>query len=442
MLKRVIDNALEQRPRLVCVVTWIIRLTVGCVFIISGFTKAVDPWGTLYKVDAYLASMSLSVWPNLVVVGVFGLCAVEFFIGICLAAGCLRRTSPILVLIIMAFMLPLTLWIAIKNPVSDCGCFGDAIILSNWATFWKNIVLTVLTLWLLAFNKSVHWLITPALQWIAILGTGLFIMAVEMFGYVAQPLLDFRAYKVGQQLVDRNDRVQDEPEYVFIYEKDGERREFNISDELPDEQDGWIFIDRREVESTSDTESGNDTEPTKNLRIWTPDGRKDVTEDEILAEGKELLVMIPSLPAVSPATTWKLNSLYEWAVKNDVKMIGVVAGSIDEINDWEDLSMASYPIFSADDTQIKEVVRGNPGMVYLENGEIIWKSTLTAINIDDFLSPDTSDDARKFGMDNLRILRNCVYLYAMIISVLVFLSFIPSLKNVYLSAWRKGKNHS
>lgn len=78
MLKRVIDNALEQRPRLVCVVTWIIRLTVGCVFIISGFTKAVDPWGTLYKVDAYLASMSLSVWPNLVVVGVFGLCAVEF----------------------------------------------------------------------------------------------------------------------------------------------------------------------------------------------------------------------------------------------------------------------------------------------------------------------------------------------------------------------------
>lgn len=256
MLKRVIDNALEQRPRLVCVVTWIIRLTVGCVFIISGFTKAVDPWGTLYKVDAYLASMSLSVWPNLVVVGVFGLCAVEFFIGICLAAGCLRRTSPILVLIIMAFMLPLTLWIAIKNPVSDCGCFGDAIILSNWATFWKNIVLTVLTLWLLAFNKSVHWLITPALQWIAILGTGLFIMAVEMFGYVAQPLLDFRAYKVGQQLVDRNDRVQDEPEYVFIYEKDGERREFNISDELPDEQDGWIFIDRREVESTSDTESG------------------------------------------------------------------------------------------------------------------------------------------------------------------------------------------
>ena len=107
-------------------VTWIIRVLVGGVFIFSGFVKAVDPWGTLYKVEEYLNVMGIGLWHSIVVAGVFLLCAFEFTIGIFLILGCYRRSAPWLAFITMCFMLPLTLWIAVFNPVADCGCFGEA----------------------------------------------------------------------------------------------------------------------------------------------------------------------------------------------------------------------------------------------------------------------------------------------------------------------------
>ncbi|MDE6298326.1 MAG: DoxX family membrane protein, partial [Muribaculaceae bacterium] len=147
--------------------TWILRIFVGGVFMFSGLTKAIDPWGTLYKVEDYLQVMGLDIWPNLKLVGVFGLCAIEFLTGIFILAGCFRRSAAIMAAVIMAFMLPFSLWIAIDDPVADCGCFGDAFIISNWATFWKNVVISSAILWLIKNNKKCRWLVTPALQWIA-----------------------------------------------------------------------------------------------------------------------------------------------------------------------------------------------------------------------------------------------------------------------------------
>lgn len=430
--------AIDGKNKMAGMVTWLLRILVGGVFVFSGFAKAIDPWGTLYKFDAYLASMSIDIWPNLELVGVFALCVVEFLTGVFLIFGCFRRSSAILAAVIMAVMLPLTLWIAISNPVSDCGCFGDAFIISNWATFWKNVVLAVAIAWLVVHNSRCHWLITPALQWIAFVVSALFVVAIELFGYVSQPLIDFRPYKLGEELIDSDYAYDDGPEYVFIYEKDSVKKEFKEDDILPDEADGWTFVDRREIKHEREEEAPTPVSG-KNLRIWDKTGEEDVTDAVIADSGKELLVMMPVLKDVSPATTWKLNSLYEWSVKNDVEMAAVVSGSQDEISEWEDLSMASYPIYTADDTQIKEVVRGNPGVVYLVDGRIEWKSTLTAINVDDFLSPETSSDAMSFGTDNMRILRNCLYLYIIIMAVLVFLSFTPWLKNVYFKTPARSK---
>lgn len=418
------------------IITWIIRLVAGSVFMFSGFAKAIDPYGTLYKVDAYLASMSLDIWPNLELVGVFALCAAEFLVGVFILTGCFRRSTAIIAAIIMAFMLPLTLWIAVSDPVDDCGCFGDALVISNWATFWKNVALTAAIAWLVVYNKKCHWLVTPALQWIAFVATSIFIVVIELFGYISQPLIDFRPYKQGEPIIDfENQATAEEPQFIFIYEKDGIRKEFRDTDVLPEESEGWEFVDRKELPhqqpKASTAENG------KSLRIWDKTGEEDVTEEAIDEKGMELLVMMPNLKEVSPATTWKLNSLYEWSIKNNVFMAAVVSGTPDEIDEWEDLSMASYPIFTADDTQIKEVVRGNPAVVYLVDGKIEWKSSLAAINIDDFLSPGTSSDAMTFGTDNMRILRNCLYTYLTIMAVLVFLSFTPAMKNFYLRKNRK-----
>lgn len=271
-------------------------------------------------------------------------------------------------------MLPLTLWIAIENPVSDCGCFGEALHLSNWLTFWKNVLLSAGIAWLLKYNISAICLITPAFQWLAVVTSGIFIVIIELVGFFYQPLIDFRDYPEGSKLFA----------------------------DFTGEEDHGIDV--------FDIHSGEDR-----------------NEEADFPDDKELVVMIPKVSLVSPATTWKLNSLAEWASENGVKMIGVVSGSTEEIEEWEDLSMASYPVYLADDTSIKEVVRGNPGIVYLDKGKIIWKSTLAAIDIDDFLSPEVSGDASSFRRDNARFLMNCILIYLAVIAFLIFISFTPKM---------------
>ena len=372
-------------------VTWLLRIFCGGLFIFSGFTKAIDPWGTLFKIEEYLAAFGLPLPFASLRLVVFGLCAIEFIVGCFLLMGCFRKSCPIFAALIMAFMLPLTLWIVIENPVADCGCFGDAWVLSNQATFWKNVVLTAGIIWLIRFNLTAVCLISPAFQWLAVVASGIFIVLIELIGFFYQPLIDFRDYPAGSNLF------------------------------ATEEENDYHGID------VFDVNSGDD--------------RNEEANNE---DGKELVIMIPKVSMVSPATTWKLNSLYEWSKENGVKMIGVVSGSSEEISRWEDLSMASYPIYLADATAIEEVVRGNPGVVYMDNGKIVLKSTLNAINVDDFLDPEVSDDAASFGSDNARVLRNIILIYLIVIAFLIFISFTPRMAQLLIRgglASKRGVRH-
>lgn len=372
-------------------ITWALRIVCGGLFIFSGFVKAVDPWGTLFKFEEYFAAFGFPLPFALMRLGVFALCSIEFIVGCFLLLGCFRKSCPIFACLIMVVMLPLSLWIAMENPVADCGCFGDAIIISNWGTFWKNVALSAGLVWLLRYNLSAFCLITPAFQWLAVFASGVFILIIELIGFFYQPLIDFRDYPVGSPL--------------FYSEESG----------------SYHGID-----------------------VFDIDSAEDMNEEASSPDGKELVVMIPKVSMVSPATTWKLNSLYEWAQEKGVKMIGIVSGSPEEIAQWEDLSMAAYPIYLADDSSIKEVVRGNPGIVYLENGKIVWKSTLSAIDVDDFLSPEVSGDAASFGSTSVNLLRNSVISYILFMALLVFISFTPRLAGLLTRsglASRRGVRH-
>ncbi|MDE6296596.1 MAG: DoxX family protein [Muribaculaceae bacterium] len=403
------------------IVTWIVRELTGVVFIFSGFTKAVDPWGTLYKIQDYLGVMGLDIWPSLVKVGAFLLCAVEFIIGIMLCFGSFRRTAAWGATAIMCFMLPLTLWIALYNPVPDCGCFGDALIISNWATFGKNVALMIGVIWLSIFNRHAGWLITPALQWIGLLATSVFCIAIEAAGYFYQPLLDFRPYPIGTSISETSS--EEEPEYKFIYEKDGFRKEFSETDELPDEADGWKFIDRISV-GDSDIDSRITVRSEKDLRLWDTEAEEDVTEDVLPSEGRQILLVMPDLDKVSIASTWKINSLYDWAIKNDIEMIAAASSTKEGLETWKDLSIPEYPVYTAEDTVLKELVRGNPAVVYIENGEIMWKSTLRAINTDDFMAPETATNPMAFSHNDRAVLINTSALYASVMACLVTFSFL------------------
>lgn len=376
------------------VITWFLRILCGGLFVFSGFVKAIDPWGTLFKVEEYLSAFGIGIPFAIIRLGVFGLCAVEFIVGCFLVIGSFRKSCPIFAGLIMMFMLPFSLWIAMENPVADCGCFGDALHVSNWFTFWKNVVLSAGIGWLIKFNLKGICLISPAFQWLAVVASGVYILVIELMGFFYQPLIDFRDYPEGSAL-------------FASYDEDNEEEEHGLD----------VF----------DVETADD----KNDEALDPDG-------------KELVVMIPKVSMVSPATTWKLNSLYEWSEDNGVKMIGIVSGSKEEIEEWEDLSMAEYPLYLADDTAIEEVVRGNPGIVYLDKGKIIWKSTLSAIDIDDFLSPEVSGDASAFARDNARFLRNISFIYLMVMVFLIFISFTPRMAELLIKgglASKRGVRH-
>lgn len=413
---------LEKLPLWKVLTTWIVRILVGSVFVFSGFTKSVDVWGTFYKIEDYLGVMGLDLWPNLISVGSFLLCMLEFVTGAFLLLGCFRKSIPVVMAVVMGFMLPFTLWIALFDPVKDCGCFGDAYIISNWNTFWKNVALTAGVVWLMIYNRRIHWIITPSLQWICFIATTIYIAAIALIGYYDQPLLDFRPFKTGTALVNEENGDAYEPQYVFVYEKDGVKKEFGQDDEMPDEADGWKFVDRKETRQAKIPENDNSS-----LFITDENNDEiDVTE-AIPPYGAEFILFMPSLGDLPIASSYKINSLYSWAQEHDVAMVALTGGTKEEIVRWKDIAMAGYPVFRMDDTMIKMIVRGNPALVYLEDGRIQWKRSLQSIPIDDFMESGGKWNPAELSADSRGVLGNISYGYLSVLSVLAALSFIPSL---------------
>ena len=122
------------------------RLLLGAVFVFSGFVKAIDPLGTSYKIKDYFEAFDWTFFSDLSLMMAVLLAATEFFLGAALLLGIWKKTVSLLLLLFMSVVTPLTLYLAIKNPVTDCGCFGDALILTNWQTFFKNLVLLLLAI--------------------------------------------------------------------------------------------------------------------------------------------------------------------------------------------------------------------------------------------------------------------------------------------------------
>lgn len=409
--------------------SWVIREVTGIVFVFSGFVKAIDPWGTLYKFAEYFSVWGISIHNNLMIAGVFLLCAVEFMIGVFLMFGCYRKSVTVCGLLFMFLMLSLTLWLAVANPISDCGCFGDALILSNWQTFWKNVILTGCLIYLVKFNPGINCIITPAFQWMAFTATGIFIMVISWFGFNIQPMLDFRPFKVGT-LMSIEASGDNESSFVFTYEKDGVSKDFSEEDELPAEDSGWIFIRRKEIFPDNYSQNENQSQEHE-FRIWDREGEEDVTEDALTQYDKNLLMLIPSLKDVSASTTWKINALYDWTHAHGIGMMAIIALHSGDIAEWEDLSMPRYEIYTSEDTSIKELARGNPAVVYVDNGVIKWKTSLASLNDKDFATPETSSDINSIAPDSQNTLKNISFIYLAVMGVLVAISFIPRFAQMF-----------
>ena len=382
------------------VLTVLMRLTVGGIFAFSGFAKGVDPWGTCYKITDYLAAMGLERWTDTALLLAVSLAALEFMLGIAIIVGAYRRSSPWIALLFMLVMTPITLWVAVTGAVADCGCFGDALHLSNWATFGKNVLLLMGVVYLLVFNRSVRSIYGPAIQWMVMAVSFALVMAIAYYGYFKQPLIDYRPYPIGTKLLaTTSDSDEGEDDFTFVYSKDGVNHEFSI-DSLPDEDDGWEYVTRyhsRRPHGKIIVQNGNSQDST--IAILDELGN-DVTIDVLGDSRRTLLLLVPDLPRVSMVNSYALNELNDAALVAEADVVGLTPATTDEIAHWKDVSMASYPIYNMDDSELKMLARGNPAVVYLEDGVIKWKRALTSL--EDIEQPiELSEIGKDFDADSI-----------------------------------------
>ena len=346
------------------------RLLLGAVFVFSGAAKAVDPQGGAIKIADYLVAFGLDSLKELSLFLAFNLSAFEFALGATLLSGVYRRYASWLTLLMMGFMTPLTLYLALFDPVSDCGCFGDALLLTNWQTFFKNVILLAAACYLWRHNQRMLRGFSRYAYWFVPLWSYLFICGFAYQNYTHLPILDFRPYKIGVNIqAERTipeDAPQDEYRYSFIYEKEGVRKEFGLED-APAGDSAWTF-----VESRTELVKQGYVPPIHDFVIHTMEG-EEVT-DQLLDDPRPLFLLIaPHLAEADDEHIDEINDAYDYSLEHDMLFYCVTSSTEEEIAEWEDRTGAEYPYLRADDTLLKTMIRSNPGLILLRQGTILMK---------------------------------------------------------------------
>lgn len=351
---------------------WLSRTVFGATFIISGWAKGVDPWGTVYKIREYFTAWHLDYTDEITLILAVALAGFEFTLGVCVLLGLLRRTSSWMALAVMGAMLPLTIYIYAASPVSDCGCFGDFLVISNAATMWKNVVLMALAIILVLYNRRCAPVVLSQIQWLAVTVSAAFVLCLSWIGYQIQPPVDFRHYGEGTAFCNYEENGE---EAMLIYEKNGESREFPLS-RLPDST--WTFVEQIDGGSTASS-----------LTVF--DSGEDVTTDVLCGEGRLVIASVPNPGVDDLYGSRNLNRLADYIRAQGGDMIGLVAAEGERLQAWSEIANPSYPVYSAEDTSLKELVRGQPGVVYADSGRIVWKRTLNSLSDNINSLPEPSD---------------------------------------------------
>ncbi len=367
------------------------RLFLALVFIYSGFVKAVDPLGSTYKFVDYFNAFGFSSLNSLAFPLSIILSAAEFIVGVGFLLSSKNRIIWLLASVFMLVFTPLTLFLALKNPVSDCGCFGDAMILTNWETFWKNIVIDI-PLLLITFNLKTKAQNRPViLEWsvlsLAILG----IVGVSIYGYRHLPIIDFRPFKIGNNIqagMSIPDGAKaDVYKSTFIYKniKTGEQKEFDEAQlsEAVDHPELWSYVDTQ----TSLIEEGYHP-PIHDFSISNPkDG--DITQAVLNDSAYTLILVSYNLNLAYTPAIVQFEPLAEAVATSGIKCLVLTGGLQEEI---EALSQEIKKTFGYD-TILVEQTQGEAVFLYEKEGEVL---EFTERNL-----PDPNDASYVFiGQEN------------------------------------------
>lgn len=355
------------------------RIVAGCVFIFSGFVKAVDPLGSTYKFVDYFCAFNMPWLESVTFPLAILLSGLEFLIGFCLLFFIQNKWANWGALLFMIIFTPLTLWLALTDPVHDCGCFGDAIILTNWQTFYKNIVISILVV--LSFfyrNSMIRW-VKVKTEWLITAIVAIVITCFSWYNYQHLPVLDFRPYKIGNNIPDKMEIPEGAPSDVY-------KQYFLLRDTLTGKE---IFIESKQYLNDSSYWGKSSTwrfistsepvllkkgyePPIHDFSITSLSG-EDITQSVLTYSGYYFILVAYDLKKSKTRRLTEINELYQRIIDENHKFICLTSSINNEIEQFKKSNKAIYDFYITDPITLKTIIRANPGLVLLHEGTVVAK---------------------------------------------------------------------
>lgn len=353
------------------IIKQIARILLGVTFIFSGFVKGIDPWGSTYKFTDYFNAMGIDwlVWAAFPL-GIV-LAFAEFTIGVAILFNVFLRFFSWLGLLFMAFFLPLTLWVALENPVTDCGCFGDALVISNWETFYKNIVLTAFAIIILIYRNDMPCLVGKKPRFV--LGSLVIIVyaGLVFWSYNHLPIFDFRPFKAGTNIPDAMKIPEGAPkdiyENVFYYKNKntGEVQKFDEQNYPWQDTLNWAY---ENMESKL-IQQGY-VPPIHDFTITSAEG-ENVIDFFIYDKNYVFMLIAHNLEKSNRKPQDKINNLAGWAMGKGMSFICLTSTVAEEAAVFAEETGAPYEFFNCDEITLKTIIRSNPGLMLIKDGTVI-----------------------------------------------------------------------
>jgi hypothetical protein len=342
------------------------RIIIGLVFIFSGIVKAIDPLGFTYKFHDYFQAFNIDFLNRLSLPLTIILCTAEFIAGFSVLTGLRQKTGILGVMTLMIIFTPLTFILALTNPVSDCGCFGDAIHLTNWQTFGKNIILLALAIVLYLYRKQVKYIFSTFTEWFIIACIILLFIFFALYNLRYLPVIDFLPYKTGVKIADKMVVPEGVPldayRTTFIYEKGGIKKEFNLNN-YPANDSTWRFVDQKSILIKKGYQP-----PIHDFIIASMNG-EDITQKVLSYPGYSVLLISKKLAEADNKKLVKGFELGNYCMVNKMDFYILTASGTDEVKNYNN----GLQFCSVDETTLKTIVRSNPGYILLKEGTIIGK---------------------------------------------------------------------
>ena len=351
------------------------RWFVGLVFLFSSFVKGVDPMGTTFKIQEYMTAWSLGgltfEWalPLAGFLSVALICA-EFLVGVLLITNAYRRLSAWLLVLMMAFFTVSTFVDALTNKVTDCGCFGDAVKLTNWQTFWKNVVLDVPAVWIFLTRnlRRKRRFERDGIVFIIALSA---MLVFAIYNIKHEPIIDFRPWKIGNKMMDTESNEGMKSYVTYRNTATGATEEFE-SALLMERMKDSVWASQWEWESSRVVDPREIAAP--GFSMMDLEG-EDRATDLLPAEDGMVIVTVHHLEKVDEQGVRQVKAMLRQAEDNGVRIVMLTSALPEEVQAWlYGNGITGLDYLFADATAIETMMRGNPGFMYVKDATVVDKT--------------------------------------------------------------------